>query len=354
MKHRFIFALLFISLFGFSFAGTGTNSGANTGADATSTTATSSILNSQISFNPFGNYIRVWKGTRDTKNPNGFHAQKFYRDGSLNGKELVMTPTFKGDIKNLAVGMNIPGEYFVIWEAETKNKSGLYGAFFENNSVLKGKDFLIQSSNSTAQIISSDAAMDNSGNAIVTWVTDALGQKDIFVQQIKNYGQSIGNVIQINPETLTGNCISKVVINNANGNILVAWNVFNAEENLNKIFAQRFDRDGNKIENQKLIEQIAANKLVHFDLTLNNKSEFMAIWECETTEGDLKTPCLSGKIFDWSGNIIQDKFMVNAEFDNRVAPSIRCDVKGSFVVISVITSTASKQETVFSVDASKK
>lgn len=355
MKSKFIFSLLLISVFNFSYAGSGNNSGTNTGTDATSATATSSILNSQISFNPFGNYIRVWKGTRDTKNPNGFHAQKFYRDGSLNGKELVMTPIVRGDIKNLAVGMNIPGEYFVTWEAETKNKSGLYGAFFESNATLKGKDFLIQTSSSTAQITSSDAAMDNSGNAIVTWVTDALGQKNIFAQQIKNYGlqDSLGSLVQLNSEALLGNCISKVVTNNTNGDFVVAWSIFNSEENINKIFAQRFDREGNKIENEIFIEQIVAGKLIHFDLTLNNKSEFMTIWECETVQGDLKTPCLSGKIFNWAGNIIQEKFMVNAEFDNQVAPTIRCDIKGSFVVSSIVTSTASKQETVFTVDAKK-
>lgn len=352
MKTKIIFLSILTVYFNYySFSG---NNKKEKEAPAATSSNSSNIINSQISINPFGNYILVSKGTKETKNQNSFNAQKYYHDGAVNGKPLQLTPSEKGEIKNLAVAMNVPGEYFVTWQTVSKTKSGIYGVFVESNSTVRGKELLLQSSNLTAQILSSDVAMDNFGNAVVCWVSETLGQKNVFIQQIKNYGVRVSNAVQINPAAIEGECYSKIAVNHATDDFAIAWSIYNADKTTNEVFVERFDKNANKLGEAISVDQVNTNKAGHFDLTLNNKGNLMVIWECENIQED-NTPktCLNGKIYDWTGNVVTDKFTVNQDFDNKVTPTIRCNILGNFVVASQVANNENKDEVVFTLDAGK-
>lgn len=174
--------------------------------------------------------------------------------------------------------------------------------------------------------------MDPDGNFVVVW-NSRFGtpgrSNDIFGQRFDPNFSPIGDEFQINTET-AGNQKEPSAAMDAAGNFVVAWQ--SEDGNDWDIFAQRFDSNGQRIDDEFRVNSFTDNKQQVPRVGMKPDGDFVIVWESEKLGAEPYERTVAGKLYDANGVAAGGEFEVNLQLQCRY-PDVAMDAGGDFAVV---------------------
>jgi len=179
-------------------------------------------------------------------------------------------------------------------------------------------------------------AVDNSGNFIVVWTSYYKPDRsnEILARRFDAGGEPLGDEFQINTIT-AGNQGEPAVAMNATGDFVVVWQGPQSPgEDVEDIFARRFDSNGTAVGDQFRVNTITADRQLSPSVAMNDDGNFVVVWESWDQPGPGQSQ-IRGQLFDNEGTKTGAEFVVNDEPAVCRYPDVAMDDGGKFVVVWV-------------------
>ncbi|MHC4325883.1 MAG: hypothetical protein ACYSUX_16555 [Planctomycetota bacterium] len=177
-------------------------------------------------------------------------------------------------------------------------------------------------------------AMDEAGSFIVVWSSYLQdgSSNGVFARRFDPNCNPLAEEFQINT-TSSGNQAEPAVAMDAAAGFVIVWQGPGfIEEDMEDIFARRFDPNGLPIGGEFRVNSLADDQQLFPSTAINSDGKFIVIWESANTpvEGD-KSIC--GQLFDSNGVEFGAEFLVNAEPAVCRYPDVVADANGNFAVV---------------------
>ncbi len=221
---------------------------------------------------------------------------------------------------------------------------GIYGQRFAQNGTKVGEEFRVNTSTDFDQKQPAITALAD-GGFVVAWESDcANGDEDngddwvrddnIFAQRFNSDGGKEGGEFQVNTfaKETQKDCSITALSEKDGGGFIISWESFvNNGQERESFYAQRFDKDGKKVEGEFRLKPKA--EYLNGNCTIvalkGENGGFVATWS--ENRGD--NPDIYCKRFTSQGQGIGEEFKVNSDTSGEHStPSIAVLEDGGFVI----------------------
>ena len=235
--------------------------------------------------------------------------------------------------KNARLAMDANGNFVATWTTihQDGDNYGVFARRFDSSGTAQGEEFQV---NTTTQYQQSNQsiAMDDNGNFIITWQSrDQDGSSyGIFAQRYNLIGVAQGSEFQVNTYT-SNNQKEPSVAMNANGNFVISWTSWAQDGDLEGIFAQRFNAEGDPQGTELQVNTSVTHNQEQSSIAIDDDGNFVVVWHSyDSIDNDYN---VFGQRFDSTGTPRGNEFRVNNTTEGyQVIPDVACDASGNFVI----------------------
>ena len=249
------------------------------------------------------------------------------------GDELqVNTYTEQGQKEPSITGL-ADGGYLVTWQSNEQDGSdwGIYGQRYDSKDNPVGDEFLINTYTNTNQVRPSVASLSD-GGFVVSWESyeqdgDVEG---IFAQQYNRDGNPVGNEFPVHTQTRSLQR-RPAIASLTDGGYVITWQSYYVDGNGEAIVGQRYDGEGNPIGSNFQVNTYTESGQVISSATGLENGGFVVTWLSTNQDGD--SWGIYGQMYDREGNPVGNEFQVNTYTDSTQGyPSVTNLSDGGFVV----------------------
>ncbi|MBD1848873.1 hypothetical protein [Leptolyngbya sp. FACHB-711] len=298
-----------------------------------------------------GNTIAVWQAENQGDAGSGIFAQQYEFSGDdfrENGSEFRINTTTEGRQQNPDVAFEPLGtdeenrearNFVVVWQNEGRTTNevigrdesgfGIFAQRYNSSGARQGRAFLVNTTTDRAQI-NPAVATDSAGNFVVVWQSRTRNNGyDIFAQRFDRFGNPINNQFQVNPR-VRGDQINPDVTVGPAGNFVVVWQDQEQDGDGSGIYARRYNARGNAVG----AENLRVNSTTNGDqqtpsIGSDRQGNFTIVWASDSDDNFN----VLGQQFGSNGSRIAGEFQVNKTTDNdQTLPQIAVRPNGNFVV----------------------
>ena len=281
-----------------------------------------------------GSYVLVWESPGQDGNGTGIVGQRFSSGGFAMGDEFIVNSFVTGNQLEASIATSSNGNFVVTWQSPQDGGGlGVYGQLFDNFGFAIGDEFIINTTTASDQHFV-DVAMADDGSFVAVWQSggdlDGNGE-GIFAQRFDANGVTLGDEFSVTTTIIGNQTAPAIAMSGASGDFVVVWQ--SADNNMNGIFAQRFDRDGGAIGNQFLVNTTALNEQISPDVAMDDTGNFVVTWESVNEDGFGRT--VAARLYNNLGQPQGSGFIVN-DFvaGDQEAPAVAMNSgTGEFVII---------------------
>ena len=193
-------------------------------------------------------FVGTWMGKGQDGSGYGIYAQRLSPAADKVGTEVQVNTTTAGDQDWPRVAGYSDGSYAIVWQSDGQDGSG-EGVFCQRyiaDGSKNGAEFKVNDYTNNDQHLPSLAAMPG-GGLVVAWQGE--GDEDpagCYLRRFDSDGNKLGQEVLVH-EHVDGIQSRPRVHSFENGSFIVIWRSQNQDGSSWGIFAQRFDKDGNKI-----------------------------------------------------------------------------------------------------------
>ncbi|KAA5539094.1 DUF4347 domain-containing protein [Roseiconus nitratireducens] len=216
---------------------------------------------SSIAISDSGDIVITWTDYTKSGGADVMY-QRYDSAGNATSGRLVANSELEGVQQFSDVAMDADGNFIIVWESFDQDASsswGIYGQRFDASGNTLGGEFLVNSNTAGHQWIP-EVAMADDGSFVVTW-EDSAADGDgtgVFARRFDSQGNALGSEFQVNTET-SGDQGAMSIGMNAEGDFIISWESQGGQDgSLSGIFAQQFDRYGNTIGTETLVNDFTA------------------------------------------------------------------------------------------------
>ena len=194
-----------------------------------------------VALDPSGGFVATWSAFDAADNAYDVMAARFAPDGTPSGAAFRVSQTKPGSQAEGAVGMDAAGNFVVAWGGAGASGTGLYlrrydaagNALGDETLVAAGFDPLVGGQDVAL-------AMNQAGELVISWSATGPGfAADILLRRYGADGVALGEAFSVDPLDAASQGSPAVAIDNA-GDVIVAWR----SDADNMIRAQRLDAAG--------------------------------------------------------------------------------------------------------------
>lgn len=196
------------------------------------------------------------------------------------------------------------GNFVVIWQDNSLHTSVLindfYGRIYDANGNPLTARLLLVENREQLNISFPEADIDSEGNFILVWgAQNTLW--NIYLRRFHSDGVPKGDIVKVNESDGTVSRPSQSISIDNDDKFLVVWNGGNLQ--LNRIFAQRFAKDGSRIGENFMVstKTDASNQEVPSVLLRNDR--IYTIWTDEPPGGQPGKKSIWGNILDFDNPV---------------------------------------------------
>jgi hypothetical protein len=246
-----------------------------------------------------GNFMVVWMDYRNGAGNPDIYGQRFNATGQKQGVN------FRINDDNISAAQHFPvvasggnGNYYIAWE-DFRNGSvaEIYCQRIGNNGLMEGANFKVNNVDNATGRSSIALSAEGYGNLIISWTAKRNGTEEISAQRYNNQGIALGINFKIKDDTLTVGQSASAVSADEQGNFIISW--IDSRTGDANIYAQKFNKEGDKINNNFLIPSINSNSQISPDIKLMNNKIFNT-WQSNHINGSLFT--IWANILNWNNN----------------------------------------------------
>jgi hypothetical protein len=192
----------------------------------------------QVSMDASGNFAIAWQGN-GSGDTYGVYARRYDAAGRAQGDQFLVNTSTTGSQRNGRAAMDASGDFVVAWSGEgVGDIGGIFAQRYNALGVPQGGEFRANTVTTGTQSAPS-VAMDASGDFVVAWT----GVYDIFAQRYDAAGVAQGGEFRVNT-VATGFQTGAAAAMDANGNFLIAWSDAPTFSGTGEAMARSFTADG--------------------------------------------------------------------------------------------------------------
>ena len=230
-------------------------------------------VNAQVALDASGDCVVVWANNGMDGSGWGIFGQRFDAAGNAVGGVFQVNTYTAGDQTNPSLVMNASGDFVVAWQSYGQDGDG-WGIFlqrYDATGAPVGVETPVNTTTAGNQTNPS-VALSPTGNAMVTWVSDAGGQT--------------GNKT---PIQLTASSLVSATSNTGLGtNLLSATaTVVTGKDGAtgHNIYAQQFDESGNPVGDEFRVNTIIQGNQGNPSVTMSAMGTIVALWTSTDASG---------------------------------------------------------------------
>lgn len=274
-------------VFGQHFNANGTHNGPKFGINTTNADDQSepsvTALNS-------GGFIVSWDSREQDGDKDGIFAQRFDSNANKVGPEFqVNTYTLHDQDFSTVLELN-NSDIVIAWESNHQdgNQHGIYMQRFDSNGNPLGVETLVNTTTTSQQRSVAGAAL-NDGGYVLTWESEDIDGDGyaIVAQRFNASGQTVGGEFQVNSYT-TDHQTEPSVTALQDGGFMIVWMSHNQDGNGSGIFGQRFDSNGNTVDNELQVNDYVLDdqNLRSEAITTLSDGSVVVTWESWNQDSD--------------------------------------------------------------------
>jgi large repetitive protein len=294
----------------------------------------SAYSSTSIAVDTSGNYLIALKANIDGKE--SIYIQKYNSSGFTIGDPIDAIDNLEIERLNaIAISLNGKGAFTIVWKDYRNNPSysDVYGQRFSNESIKLGTNFKINDDLQITSYGTPDISMLEDNGFVVTWVEsrNIIGDSDVFAQIYSKEGNKIGDNFKVNDDTLNANQARTAIATDGYSGFIITWRDQRIDSRNPSIFAQRFLRDGTRIErNFKVNDDTDPKGSDSPAISMNTEGKFVISWSGRS-ESDYDT---YAKLYSNEGNALTETFLVNDDSQNaeQSHSSVLISEEGDFIV----------------------
>jgi hypothetical protein len=195
---------------------------------------TSDQVNPSVAIDADGDFVITWASYGQDGQYGGIYAQRYSRSGGAVGNEFRVNTTTTGNQVRPSAAIDDAGNFVITWNSYGQDGPGwsIYAQRYSSNGVPVGSEFRVDTYTPVQQQYQTEpkVAMDDAGNFVITWTSNALSsstdfQYRIYAQRYNSSGVAQGRESQVNT-TWTGYHFSPVVAMSDANDLLISWMSF--------------------------------------------------------------------------------------------------------------------------------
>ena len=288
-----------------------------------------------------GRFVAVWtdsSGSSDDPSSSAVRAQIFNEDGSKVGAEFLVPVTTLVAQSQPTITTLTDGRFVMAWQDHSsEQESNIRGQVFDADGTRNGAELLIVPSfdqlNPDPTVNSQGAGKYDpaltalsGGGFVAIWEGHSI-RGQIFDAS----GNKVGAEFQVGASPVSQQMPAITTL--VNGRFVAAWTEQNGVGSYS-VYGQVFSETGTKIGTQFLIDSVAANGQFDPTITALANGQFAAAWtDSVASGGDTSGLAVRAQVFDADGNRIGEEFLVNTTTTNDQGNATLSGlVDGRFVV----------------------
>jgi hypothetical protein len=320
--------------------------------------------------NKQGNYVIAWTNLKDVKQTDpcipvdntiekGLSARVFNSQGMPVAGQFNVLLQDEGNYSNYSVKITDTNKIIIFWQNRDKmyaQRFSITGLPLDNDLAGNSRKFLL---NTGGQLDS--AEVDHDDNIIISWMESLPFGSDIYARKFDHEFRTFGEKFRVNSFNKVGHerrdqegelsatdCQGNVttkkiygdvyyersasqIASGSSGDFIITWVSRGQEsETSNGIYAQRFNKNGNKTG-----VEFKVNKTEDFtsfpDIAITDSGDFVIVWN-SYHQVQLSQSDVLGQRFDSNGNKAGYEFLVNSLGGGQKYPDIAIDNTGNFAV----------------------
>lgn len=264
--------------------------------------------NPSVAMDSDGDFVVTWTGQDD--DDKGIFARRFMADGTPDGGEFQVNVTTDGVQDNSDVATDDLGNFVVTWSGDYYyGGEEIYGRKYTATGTPLTSEFSVFSSSDTS-INSSSVAMDNDGDFVVAYKSEAYGTPSIQAQRYNAAAAPQGGSVEVTDNYTVTSLGDPSVALEDNGKFIVTWqDSGHLDSSDTGIYARRYD-SGNSPLGAEF--QVNTNMNDRQDLpvvALNDNGNFVVSWQSANQDGSGRG--IYAQRFDSDGSALGTEFLVN-------------------------------------------
>jgi hypothetical protein len=291
-----------------------------------------------MAMNANGNFVIVWQAIKcdGVIIPNCrdyIYAQRYDSAGNPVGSEFQVNNNTTNDQINPSVAIDANGNFVIAWNSyfASTNPYGIYGNIYAVSCSSYGCSSSKDVASTSDYQTNPSVAMDVSGNFVIVWSKKIstwnpfVYHYDVYARQYDSLGNSVGSEFQVNTDSGQA-----TVAMDASGNFVIAWTSAGQDGDGYVVYAQRYDDTGNLIESEFQVNTSTPNA-ESSSVAMDASGNFVIAWTSDRQDGDGYG--IYAQRFDKLGNRAGSEFQVNTyTTNNQQSPSVAMDASNNFVI----------------------
>lgn len=276
-----------------------------------------------------GFYVILWQDTYDDSSK--IVVQKF----NDNFVPIGLNSTFKvnklllQDETRPKIASNLASELSVAWVDTRLNNYNIFAQRLNSDLSQDDEDFKVNYSYGTARNLASVAAVNDSGQFVISWQDDREGNYEIYYQLFDKNNKPININRKANESNSKIQQVPVLAMDDF-GNFQIAW-LDNRAWYYYDVFFQRFNQNGNPIgPNINVADNINPCSQFSPDIANNGNGDFIIVFaDKRYDDGDIMF-----QRYDSSGVAIDSNIIVNDDLgsETQSSPKIDLNKNGDFVI----------------------
>lgn len=282
-----------------------------------------------VSMSSASSFAIVWE---DTRNDNyDIYFQRYNSEGTILGTNNKVNDDFaSSDQSYPSIAIDNSGNFVVTWCDFRNGNSDIYFQRFNSLGVPQGINRKVNSDVGNAQHWSPSIAMDKTGNFVITWYDNRLGNYDIYFQRFNSEGTALGGNSKVNTDVWNNWQGYPSIAMDGLGNFVIVWE--DSRDMNSGIYFQRYSSTGAALgQNTLAYADLPAAGQVYPSVVMDDVGNFVIAW-VEYRYGDRDIYCQR-----FNSNGIAQGTNIKANDDTVTAMqqnlAVAMDMVGNFTVV---------------------
>ncbi len=298
-----------------------------------------SQTNPSISSDSQGNFVVVWTSDVEWDEPVGLElteifARIFFSDGIPKESEFQVNSEWTHLQEYPVVAMGENGYFAIAWvsyQNENPGYVGISARVYDNNGNPLTPEFVVNDYTQDYQGAPA-IAMDQQGHFVITWQSwgqdgDSLG---IITKKFDQDGVPLTGDIQVNTYSKNDQMHPKIAMEK-NGSFVIVWTSYGQDGDKTGVFAQRFDRDANKLGKEFQANSSSLGWQEWPDIAMDDSGNFIIGWHSFQYEDGSYN--IYARTFDQTASLKGPEILVNELTGSwNMCPAIGADKDGNFII----------------------
>lgn len=249
------------------------------------------------------------------------------------GPETQVNTFTTGDQRQATVAMDAGGDYVAAWWSYDHDGSGrgIFAQRYNAAGVPQGSEFQVNTYTTSFQECPS-VAMDAAGDFVITWMSirqDGSGY-GVYAQRYNSAGVAQGGEFRVNSYTTDDQWWPSAAMD-ASGNFVITWQNAGQDGSGNGVYAQRYDAAGSPRGTEFQVNSVTTGSQEFPAVAMDAAGDFVVTWESYGDDGS--SWGIAAQRYNAAGVTQGSEFLVNTQTaGEQSCPAVAMDATGDFVI----------------------